>query len=476
MAEEITEKPMDKLMGTLAAIGKKIEASDKKIDENSTAFETMKTDLENAMDEMKKARQERETVTDSQGPTHSMVTLGKAKGLTMKGLWDMRSGDGEMRAWQAEGDELLISAAVFAFKKGISHEQAFNVVKQAPRYKRWASETEVLAKALTATTSTTGLEFVPEEFSADLIERVTLGLRVAGLHPRMPMPRSPYRLPAMVAALPKGFKVTEQTSDNFLDDANTIPKLTAGTRKVTWDALGVGGLSVLSAEFDEDSIVPGAEFARDELVTAIQNAQEAAVMNGSQDGTHPDFDTNAGAATLPEKLWDGYREIASKGTPTTLDFAGAPTSTLIRTLRSQMGRYGASPQNLAYVMSITLLLKHLIGFPEFLTLDKIGAQATVLTGQLAQFDGSPVVVSDFARDDLSATGFNTTGGPNTKSSLQIVHRPSMRFGDHRGVNVETIRWPVSDQVLVVGKARMDFEAVHDPATEDIVASGINITL
>lgn len=468
------KKPVEELKDTLAEIAKRVEDTQGKITENTQVFEDMKKDLTDRMDAMAAANTKRETDVAT-GPEHKMVVLGKARGLKVEDLWNMPAADEEMKAWQDEGDLIQIAAAAYAFKKSVSQETAFSFISKRKEFSKWSSETSVLKAALEISGSAgTGVEFVPEEFSANLIDRVTLGLRVAALHERMQLPRNPFRLPAMVAALPKGFKVVEQTSENFLADASTLPKLTVQTRKVTWDAFGIGALTVMSAEFDEDSIIPGAEFARNELVTSLQNAQEAAVINGSEEGTHPDFDTTA--STAPEKMWDGYRMMAIRpSTDTTLDFLGAaPTSSLIRSLRSKMGKYGSSPQNLAYVMSITVLLKHLIGFPEFLTLDKIGPTATVLTGQLAQFDGSPVVVSDFARDDVSSTGFNTTGGPNTLSTIEIVHRPSMRFGDVRGVNVETIRWPVSDQVIVVGKMRTDFEDIHDSTAETIVAMGINV--
>jgi hypothetical protein len=240
--------------------------------------------------------------------------------------------------------------------------------------------------------------------------------------------------------------------------------------------VGLGGLVVFSVEQDEDSIVHMLPFARDELVESIQNAQETATVNGSTASTHPDNDieTAADKSTKPETAWDGYRELATKPTTDTkLDLSTFNEANL-RSLRGKMDKYGARPQDLAWVTSIKVVLNKMLGLNEVTTLDKFGPSAVVLNGQLATFDGIPIIVSEYSRDDVSSTGFNTSGGPNTKSVLVCVHRPSLVYGDVRTMQVLNIDWPLSLQVVVVSSMRSDFEAMQDPATEKIVALGHNI--
>lgn len=474
---------MDELKRTLAEIKAKLETV-KSEGEKLAVLETAVSNLKAQVEAMPKIAPERLIFRDGQfvpdsetGPYIKAVMAGRAKGWSLQDLWVNRPGDETIKDWQNKGSELYLASMAWSFAKQVPFKEAYGALVQSKGYKDWKWETEQLAKALSTGGSATGSEFVPTEFARDLIERVILGLRVAALHRRITIPRSPFELPAMVTSLPKGFKVSERTSDNLFTEANKIRALTPGTRRVTWTAQGVGGLSIFSTEFDEDSIVPAAEFAQMELVAAIQNAQETAVINGSEDATHPDNDVHTDAITseLPERLWDGYRQHAVRpGTDITLDMGGAVTVAKVRQLRSLMGRYGANPSNLAYVTSIKTLLMSLMSLPEVLTLDKLGPNATVLTGQLASFDGSPVVVSDFARDNVSATGFNTSGGPNDKSTIEIVYRPGLVFGDVRGLRVEQLRWSLTEQIVVVGKMRTQLQDIFPSTTEGICAMGINI--
>ena len=351
-----------------------------------------------------------------------------------------------------------------------------DVIKSTKLYETFNNETEPLRRALSTGGTGTGLEFVPTEFTMDLVDRVNLGLKVAALHRRVTVPRSPYVFPAKVAANPMGFKVAERTTDNLLTQANQLPALTPGTRNVTLTAVGIGGLVIFSTEEEEDSIIPILPFARDELVLAMQNAMETSVLNGDNAATHSDNDvaTGAGVATDPRTAWDGYRVMSiAPSTDTTLDMATFSVANF-RALRTKMGKYGVNPANLAITTSPKTYLGKFLEIDEVSTVDLMGPNAVILTGQLGALDGIPIVVSEFSRDDVSSTGFNTIGGPNTKSVFNIIYRNGIIWGDVRELRVIDFAWPLSDQVVVMVKGRMSFTALYDVSTETIVSSGINI--
>lgn len=381
-----------------------------------------------------------------------------------------------------ERADILYLLTYYQYKQMLMNRQigtnvAFgDVARTLKYYDQFQRETQVLQKALATTNVGSGLEFIPSEFSSDLQDRVHLALRVAALHRNIPMPRSPYTLPVRVAALPMGFKIAERTTDNVMTQANMLPAVSLGTRNVQFVASGIGGLTVFSTEEEEDSIIAVLPFARDELVLALANAIETATINGSVATTHPDNDVVTGTpATDPRTMWDGYRQISTRpAVDTTLDLATI-SATTIRALRAMMGKYGVNPEQLAMVCSPSVYLKSLINLAEVSTVEKFGSDAVVKTGQLAMFDGMPVVVSEFARNDLAATGFNTVAGPNTKSALNIVNTGAMVYGTMRNMQVVEVAWPLTDQVIVVCKARMDFKSLHDTATQPVVATGINIT-
>ncbi|MDR4483818.1 MAG: phage major capsid protein [Nitrospirales bacterium] len=461
-----------------ATVGEKEAALDAAVKEIQAKLAQQENTLEDRMQLVfRKGNFEIQREPDS--PYYNAVMGGRAKGYKVPDLYHSKAGDANIKAWQENGDLLFFAASAKAFREGSSVKQAWMEIKKSGSMflRNWEQETGALAKALDTAAAGEGAEFVPTEFSRELIDRVTLGLRVAALHRKLMIPRSPFEMPAVATALPMGFLVPESTSANFLTEANKISEVVTGTRNVTWAARGIGGLAVYSGEIDDDSIVPMGEFARSQLVDSLANAIEEAMMNGAEAATHPDYDTHtaSGTALLPARAWDGYRALAiAPSTDTTLDFGGNFTSTLIRTLRAKMVRYGAQPSQLAYVTSIKTILSKWMLLPEIQTLDKLGSNAVVLSGQIASFDGSPVIASDFARDTVDATGFNTNGGTNTKSTLNIINRTAGWFGEVRGMKVETARSIWTDQNIMVAKQRLDFEPIYPKTTEPAWAMGINI--
>lgn len=349
------------------------------------------------------------------------------------------------------------------------------VARSLKYYDQFQRETQILQRALATSNTGQGVEFIPSEFSAELQDRVALMLRVAALHRNVTMPRSPYTLPVRVAALPMGFKIAERTTDNVLTQANMLPAMTPGTRNVEFRAVGIGALTVFSTEEEEDSIVAIMPFARDELVMSLANAIETATINGSVTATHEDNDVATGSpSTDPRTAWDGYRAMSIRpSTDTTLSLSTFDETNL-RALRALMGKYGVNPDQLAYVCSPSVYLKSFLDLDQVSTVEKFGSDAVVRTGQLAIFDGIPIIVSEFVRNDVAATGFNTVGGPNTRSTVNLVNHTAMLYGTVRSVQVVEMSWPLTDQVVLIAKSRLDFKGVQSPVTEPISALGIDV--
>jgi hypothetical protein len=140
-----------------------------------------------------------------------------------------------------------------------------------------------------------------------------------------------------------------------------------------------------------------------------------------------------------------------------------------------MGVYGVKPADLAHVMSINAYIK-LLADTSVLTLEKYGPFATILTGELGKVDGSPIIVSQYVRADLNATGVfdNST---TTRTEVLTVNRRGYAIGERRGVTLQVLKelYAEDDQDAIVVSWRKAFAARFTSSTEKTVAAAYNVT-
>lgn len=286
--------------------------------------------------------------------------------------------------------------------------------------------------AVDTQTAGEGAEFVPRELSSQLVERVTLALRVLALFPEIPMPTNPFDLPAMALSRTRGGRHTEQTADT---GQTAIKKITAGSRKITLTAAKFATEILTSKEAEEDAIIAVLDFLRDELVDFTAADLEDAAINGDTTGTHRDADVTA--SDDPRKNWEGIRETAEDVSSQRDHGGGDLTVAGLRANRKLMGKYGIDPSNLAHVIGMVGYID-LLSDANVLTVDKYGASATILSGELGKVDGVPLIVSEYVRQNLNATGVYD-GTTTTKTVACTVHRRAFLRGTRRQQTVEFLR-------------------------------------
>jgi HK97 family phage major capsid protein len=346
---------------------------------------------------------------------------------------------------------------------------ASKLLRRDPRsLKMWSEfsqEASALRKAMDTATTEEGLEWIPTGFSAELIRKVKLALKVAALHGRIVMPTNPFKLP-IDGADAVAYLFSESTSDT----ASKITASTPGTKNVTFDAVKLACRVLVSTELEEDSVVAILPLLRDKIVQALAEAQENATINGDTDATHQDSDVTA--ASDVRKAWDGYRKLALGSAQ--VDLATFNIANL-RAIRAAMGKFGVNPNNLAWIAGISVFNK-MLSLDEVLTVDKYGANATILSGELAKLDGIPVIVSEFIREDLNASGVYD-GSTTTQTILPLVYRPAFLYGDRRTITLRVSQelYMETDQDVAIATQRLDFQPVQDATSEPIVGLGYNIT-
>jgi len=330
-------------------------------------------------------------------------------------------------------------------------------------------KTSELAKSMYSTAGY-GSDWIPTGFSADLINRVYLELKVASLFPRIPMPNDPYKFPvkstgATVYLL--GEAATEHES------ATKITATNVGTTNVTLASHKLGCRVNFSEELNEDSIVPILPMLKEDIAISMAQGIENALINGDTAASHMDIDVTS--ALDVRKSWVGLRKAVNSGAKASIATFNAEN---LRSIRTLMGKYGVNPNNLALIVGISgyiqlLSLKDSSGNPLVTTLEKFGPNATIVTGELAKIDGIPVIVSEYIREDLNASGIYD-GTTKTKTVMLLVYRNGWVIGDRRAFTLKTWEDIETDQTVLVATQRLDFQR-RLVSTQTFVGLGYNLT-
>ena len=336
--------------------------------------------------------------------------------------------------------------------------------KNPRQTKMWGMIEETgLGKALAEATAGAGAEWVPTLLSADFIEKFRLASKVAQLFPEVVMPSNPFDLPFIGGAM-TWYLVPEAQSD----EPSKAPASNVSTGKRTMTAKKLKARTLFSEELTEDSILAVLPMLKEELNLSGGEAVENVLINGD-DSVSP-FDSDITSALDQRKAWKGLRKLAITAATAKLDLSTFDKDT-IRSLKAKMGKYGITPADVVYIAGISSYNKAL-GITEFLTVDKYGPLATIVTGELGRVYGSPLITSERMREDLNDSGVYD-GITTTKTGLLTVYRRGFVIGTRglpkvkfRGAdqdpdsdqNVLSVsfrkafidRWAVSSSVVTVG--------------------------
>ena len=308
-----------------------------------------------------------------------------------------------------------------------------------------------LKAAMDSTTASRGDELVPTAEAATLWADVNLDTHVAALFPRVDMPTNPFQLPLQLGNV-SWYPGTENTATTDTALATARQTLTAYelVAEVPW-----------SLTLDEDAVIAMAGEVRSTLVRNAVEVIDDVLLNADTTAVN---NINADTATITASdAGKGHWLIGFDGllhlplvdnTAQGNDHGDAPDADMYNEVRGLLGKYGVRPSELAYIVDVSTYIKSL-GAEEFRTLDKLGPQATILNGQLAQVDGIPVIVSEqMAKSDDD--GKVTSGATNAKGRLLLVNRSQWRLGFRRELMIETTRDIQKRQNIMVVSMRLAF--------------------
>ena len=385
----------------------------------------------------------------------------------MPGLLD----DAPRSDWQAEFqqavDDFNLTKSIRRNGKApTAYARMMEIARKAP---------DAAVQKAFADASGSGAEWIPDVMLPQLERTLTSQRRIASLFETVPMSDKTVVLPYLTT----GFRPYKKTAISSDDPAQyTSSSMTTTSRTI--EATGLAVRAQVDADASEDSILAALPIIRQELVSALVDGEEDAIINGDATASHQDAiaswnirsrwgSSGLGGSADHRRSWTGLRARAFdvSATPTPAEtFAGF--TGLRRSLDAPHGVEG----DCVFITSPEVYLLHLINLDQVTDLSKFGPQYTALSGQLAAMGGMPVIVSDFVGADLAATGLYT--GSGSLSTAIVCNRSRFKIGMRAGAAVELDKDVTRGIYDVVATSREIFYTV-DAATTKNVAVGLDIS-
>lgn len=342
-----------------------------------------------------------------------------------------------------------------------------------------SSDLKAALKAMDSTTAGSGDELVPTNLMPQLWEDFFLASKVVSLFPRVAMPTNPFDVPIGLGS------VTWRKGTQNLATTQSNPN----TSKVTLTATELVTEQAWSYTLDEDAVIAmapairarlaqsGAEIMDDFAINA--DSTSAATGNINLDDAAPAAD-----AHYLSDGQDGIRHqyLVDNTGGVGVDENGALEDATIIGELADMGKYAADPMNLAFICDVSTYLAGFLsaasGAPglNVITMDKFGAGALVMTGQLAAYRGIPIVVSASMPLTEADGKVSTTAANNVKGQLAIVNRTMWNVGFRRNLLIETDRDIQRRQYIMVTSLREAVSAWGTRSTNVHTGGIYNITV
>ena len=189
--------------------------------------------------------------------------------------------------------------------------------------------------------------------------------------------------------------------------------------EVTLNAYKIATKEYVGYEEEEDSLLVLLPMIRDAMVRRCAKAIDGAMLTGD-------------ASAVP--ISGLSNRAGTSGTNTALLVPVSVTAVTIaklRGLRAELGSYGIDPADVVYIVNNDTYY-HLMEDTTFMTMEKVGPLATVITGQVGMIAGSPVVCTG----ELAA---RATGAITALTNIAAfaVYVPNFIVGSQRGLRMDT---------------------------------------
>jgi hypothetical protein len=259
-------------------------------------------------------------------------------------------------------------------------------------------------------------------------------------------------------------------------DPATLTKSVPTTSSITSTPTTLAVVIGAFRDIEEDSIVEYQPFAQGEVVRGLRDGWEDVIVNGDTAGG----DTALAAWAGPNSRWAvlgatndhrksqiGLRHRAID-VSAHHDYSAAQTYQDYVLWRTRLASAQASnPRDLMYILNLENVIKKLLTDASLLTIDKYGAMATMLTGEVASIAGVPVVISEFMTADLNASGVHDNVTETYTGGL-LVNRTRFTTVERRGARVEAEVRPTQHMNYLVASQRMAWRSSDGSGVKNVM--------
>lgn len=218
-----------------------------------------------------------------------------------------------------------------------------------------------------------------------------------------------------------------------LKGPNSTAAVNGGSRptEITLIAHKLSAADRIGIEETEDTILPILGLIRDNLMRRMSRSSDRSLLRGV--GT---------TAADPIKGLAQYALDAANNYDLSIGGGDKFTALHLQKARRQLGVFGLRPRDIAYVLS-TDAYYDLLEDPDMRKYFDVGpADATILNGQVASVNGTPIILSD----EFAAKGVHATAG-------LVVNMRNFVVGNLRNITLRTDTEVASDSTLLVATRR-----------------------
>lgn len=264
-------------------------------------------------------------------------------------------------------------------------------------------------------------------------EEIKAALVVAPAIREITQPTPVYVLPVN----PESALASWMSNTSFGAAASAGTSQSSPFKEVTLNAYKVATNQYVAFEQDEDSLVVLLPFLYENMTRSVARAIDSGFING------------AGSGADPLKGLARYDATSTVNVTTTSKLTVAN----LASLRRELGVAGIVPSDLVYIVGPDGYFD-LLDDTSFMTMDKVGPLASVVTGMIGMVGGSRVLVSD----QMSAKTGSSASGTTNYAAIAVNVR-NFLSGSMRGTRIDTQDLVETQRKVLVASRRVSLAQI-----------------